>query len=257
MHEITRRAALVTLALSGLGTLSPPSTRSWLNYQRPLPDHFPQGWEPLRGYLLASVKPGPFLRSKPTHSAVYLGNGAALTAAHAAPPEGAYDVRPVRFSFTGGNETADLLLYRMKNTPNLPVVPLAEQLPQPGSPLVHGGMGHHRSPSTRVAPGSFMYVCTPEESMQNGPLYHSPLFRLESTPFAKDGEPERVAVGDSGGPVFAFNYQQGVWELAGILVSSMRDGFVISDGRVLHIAQAVDLTHWEIRQQLVSYVEGR
>jgi hypothetical protein len=254
---MNRRAALVTLALTGLATVSPHSTRSWLDCQQPLPDNFPRGWEPLRGYLLASIKPGPFLRQKPTHSAVYLGNGAALTAAHAAAPEGAYDVRPVKFSFTGGNETADLLLYRIKDAPKLPAVTLAEQLPLPGSPLVHAGMGAHRSASSHLGPGILLYVCTPEESMLTGAPHHSPLFLVDTIPYLNGVETTRVAVGDSGGPVFVFNDRRGAWELAGILVSSLRDGLVDSDGRALHIAQAVDLTDWEIRQQLVSYVEGR
>lgn len=261
MHTETRRDALVRIAQASLGAtglsfLAIPPAPERTRWQSPMPSFIPPGWEFYSDHLIPNVKEGPFLRSKPTQSSVYLGHGVAITAAHAGAPPDASDAKAI--SYPQGQEatSADLLLYRVKGHRNLTPLPLATRPPTPGTPLVHAGFGRHRAPPDRFAPAVYHFPLTPEEWRAAPPSHYSPLFRFQSIPFSETNSAIRCDSGDSGdsgGLILAWNREEARWELAGLIAF----GSVSIEtplGPPIVLAVGIDLTDPIIRRQIKEYI---
>ena len=259
MHESTRRHLLTSIAhaslgAAGLALLTVPKHGNRSQLASPMPPTIPPGWWLYRDHLIPNTKSGLLFRSKHQASAVYLGNGAVLTAAHNGPPPSAQDVEHLPFSYDGVRYRPDLLLYRIPERKHLSPLPIASIAPAPGSPLVHAGIGRHRSAGERFAPGMFQFVYTPEECKATKGDYFTPLFQFELLRNSPDMAPTACNVGDSGGPVFGYNPKERRWELVGLLCyksESIGDG--VHPSRLL--ALAIDLTNPLIRRSIVRYVD--
>lgn len=212
-----------------------------------MPPFVPFGWEKYVGNLIRITTP-TFFRSAPAASAVYLGNGAFLTAAHNNPPPDAFDVRDVYFSELGLKRKADLLLYRSRNIPRAPALDIAKIAPLPGAFLVHAGIGRHRLESERFAPGIYLFPASLEENFLAGRNFLSPLFQFKSIPFASGKGPVESREGDSGGLILGWDSVDRKWELVGML--AYRSESIETEVMVA----AIDLTPPEIRNQIMSYV---
>jgi hypothetical protein len=258
MHESTRRHILTSIAQASLGAaglalLTVPKHEARSYWASRMPPCIPPGWWIYRDHLIPNTKSGPLLRSKQQASSVYLGNGAVLTAAHNGPPPKAQDVEHLTFSYDGVRYRPDLLLYRIPERNDLSPLPIASIAPAPGSPLVHAGMGRHRSTEERFAPAIFQFVYTPEECKAAKSDYFTPLFQFELLRTSPEMAPTPCHVGDSGGPVFGYNPKERRWELVGLLCYKSKSiGDDAHTSRLL--AAAVDLTNPFIRERIVQYI---
>lgn len=258
MHTETRRDLLARIAhaslgATGLSLLAPPLDNERTRWQSPMPTFIPPGWWLYRDHLIPNVKDGPFLRAKPTQSAVYLGHGVAITAAHAGAPREAVDVRPISFPRDGVPATADLLLYRTEAHRDLIPFPLATRPPRPGTPLVHAGLGRHRQTPERFAPAVYHFPLTPEEWRAAPERHYSPLFRFESIPFSESIPATSCESGDSGGLILAWNAEVERWELAGLIVFGSVS-IEVDAGPPIVLANGLDLTDPIIHGQIKEYI---
>jgi hypothetical protein len=170
-------------------------------------------------------------------TAIYLGRGWMLTAAHVAP--GDVVVAGVSYTFVPGSQlplarpapTApppDLALFRVDPSPELPPLALASRAPAVGADVVMVGFGRDRGEAIRWR-GLRGYAWAPHHVMRWGTnRVHESGLEVEthglrtpafSTQFNAVGTAyeAQASHGDSGGAVFARGPQG--WELAGILLS--------------------------------------
>ena len=152
------------------------------------------------------------------NSAVYLGNGWVLTAAHV----GAGDltlggvIYPMvpNSARTVGN--ADLLLFQVSPVPSLPALPIRSSDPKPGTCQVAMlGWGHANG--DRSATWGYNTVTLANEVIpltNNGVSYSTTDFLTQTQ--GSSSNIYQVVEGDSGGADFIFNSTSKVWELAGV-----------------------------------------
>ncbi len=199
-------------------------------------------------------------------SAVYLGDGWVVTAAHVGAGdvtlEGrSYPAQPgttLRLLNQDGSE-ADLIAFRIEGDPGLPALQVAQATPAVGSDLVMVGHGRNRGealewferPGFPWAAGNAMRWGTNQVSGVDadfaGPEGPTRGF---FTDFSLPGtlHEAQAAPGDSGGAVFAAGAQG--WELAGVMVAiqaPFQPGDLALDGNLTY---AADLAHY--RDQLVA-----
>lgn len=254
-RDLLSRIAQASLGATGLSLLATPLASERTQWQSPMPPFIPPGWSLYRDHLIPNVKDGPLFRSKPTQSAVYLGHGVAITAAHAEAPQEAVDARPITFPREGEPATADLLLYRVKDTRDLMPLPLATRAPAPGTPLVHAGLGRHRTTPERFAPGVYHFPLPPEECRAAPTHHHSPLFSFESIPFSEIVPATRCDNGDSGGLILAWNAEAARWELTG-LIAFRSLSLEVPSGPPVVLTYGIDLTDPIIQRQIKDYMAG-
>jgi hypothetical protein len=160
------------------------------------------------------------------NSAVYLGSGWVLTAAHVGAsaltlngcvyPMVANSVR------TFGN--ADLIIFQVWPCPALPPLTIRSADPRMGSSVVLLGWGHVNG--DRVPTWGYNTVSYPpnqsETVTDNGATYTTNDFLM----LTQDGSGNnyQVVVGDSGGPDFIYNNATQAWELAGLSEAMLSNG---------------------------------
>ena len=218
-----------------------------------MPATIPDGWGRFTENLIPIAKPGLFFRAKPQQSSVYLGDGVGLTAAHNGPPVDAFDIRHVQSPIQSDRPNADLLLYRIESPPDAPSLEIASTTPLPGDPLVHAGLGRHRAPPARFAPGLYRCPCTPQESISVPGSFCSPLFTFEALPFASEVPIVECNDGDSGGMVLGWDSRNRTWQLVGILAYRSFEAVSVPE-RPRVITCAIDITHPAIREQIMNYI---
>lgn len=173
------------------------------------------------------------------YSAVYLGRGWVLTAAHLGARAVAIDGRSYPRLFGSArrlrnpdSSPSDLLLYRIVGDPGLPTLPLAERTPSIGSEVVMIGSGQDRGVAIRASEGGergFTWATTRSKRWGQN-VVHENRYRLEvsgsvTRALAMEWGPNSEAPveghavpGDSGGALFV--KRAGVWRLGGILLAT-------------------------------------
>jgi hypothetical protein len=208
--------ALNVFATSGAVGLVIEREEETINYQAPADD---PGW--------ANV--GVCSR----WTAVYLGRGWALTAAHVGPSditlEGkkyAADVKSRKRVRNPDGTAADLTLFRIDPVPDLPPVEIAAESPTVGSPIVMVGSGlgrgertsgqgrvgfSWRAPSVKRWGTSMVQEHLHDQSVGNTDVFTT-RFSIANT-----AHEAQAAHGDSGGAAFA--YIEDRWQLVGIILA--------------------------------------
>jgi hypothetical protein len=219
-----------------------------------MPAYIPAGWQSRVNALQANTN--SFLHIGYNTSAISLGGGVFLTAAHCGAPEGVCDVQYIEYKMPNGKVVRpDLLLYRKKDALEDPFLPITQSLPPNGHPIIHAGLSKKRSSSEHFAPGRIMYSLPPLASSHDP--YVSPLLVFTALPF-KDGD-SAVALtkGDSGGAVFTFNSFEKRWELLGIIVKTLNYPMHLTNGEIVPVptfqGAAVDLSYPPITAKIEAY----
>jgi hypothetical protein len=166
-------------------------------------------------------------------TAVYLGRGWVLTAAHVGPSninlEGTLykaDIDSRERVRNPDGTAADLMLFRIDPEPDLPSLRISAESPPIGSPIVMVGRGLGRGEkTTRGGRAGFSWQGPPIKRWGTGML-HEYLYDLSvgntdafATRFsiAKTAHEAHAAHGDSGGAAFA--YLEDRWQLVGIILA--------------------------------------
>ena len=214
----------------------------------------------------------------PGYTAVYLGDGWAITTAHTVP---GYLVLPGKpqLALVPGSEVvlvhdpekrrqADLQLFRVSGDAGLPPLPIRPRPPADGDLVIMIGRGRNRGErveSCRGAPGwRFRSDSSPIRWGTNrvvgsggelvlASVYPTRLFQTIFDPGLPTPHEAQAAPADSGGA--AFIERDGTWELAGILVASSRcesDPEVVVYGGITLIAE---LSFY--RQQILDVMRGK
>jgi hypothetical protein len=166
-------------------------------------------------------------------TAVYLGRGWVLTAAHVGVSnielEGtmyAADFGSRERVFNPDGTAADLLLFRIDPEPNLPALEIAAESPPIGTPIVMIGSGLGRGDKTAGRGRVGFYWQAPSIKRWGTSLVHEYLHDQSvgftdafATRFsiAKTAHEAHAAHGDSGGAAFA--HLGGRWQLVGIIMA--------------------------------------
>jgi hypothetical protein len=166
-------------------------------------------------------------------TAVYLGRGWVITAAHVGPSnvdlEGTIykvDLKSRKRVLNSDGTTADLTLFRIEPEPDLPSVEITAESPPVGTPIVLIGSGLSRgektsaegrvgfnwqSPSIKRWGTSLLNEYVLDRSIGNTEAFAT-RFSI-----AKTAHEAHAARGDSGGAAFA--YLEGRWQLVGIILA--------------------------------------
>jgi hypothetical protein len=166
-------------------------------------------------------------------TAVYLGQGWVLTAAHVGASnvelEGklyAADVRSRKRVANSDGTAADLMLFRIDPEPDLPSLAISDEPPPIGSPIVMVGSGLGRgvkttgegrvgftwqAPSHKRWGTSILQEYLHDQSVGNTDTF-STRFSIAMTAYEA-----QAALGDSGGAAFA--YLEDRWQLVGIILA--------------------------------------
>jgi len=166
-------------------------------------------------------------------TAVYLGRGWVLTAAHVGVSnielEGtkyAADFHSTQRVFNPDGTAADLLLFRIKPVPDLPSLEIAAESPPIGTPIVLVGSGLGRGERTSGGGRVGFNWQAPSIKRWGTSLVHE--YRHDQSvgftdafatrfSIAKTAHEAHAAQGDSGGAVFA--HLDGRWQLVGIIMA--------------------------------------
>ena len=166
-------------------------------------------------------------------TAVYLGRGWVLTAAHVGVSninlEGtmyAADINSREKVFNPDGTAADLMLFRINSEPDLPSLKISAESPPIGSPIVMVGSGLGRGEKTtgqgRVgfswqAPSLKRWgTGMVHEYLHDQSIGNTDAFATRFS-IAKTAHEAHAAHGDSGGAAFA--YLDGRWQLVGIILA--------------------------------------
>jgi hypothetical protein len=166
-------------------------------------------------------------------TAVYLGRGWVLTAAHVGVSNVVLDgtmykadVKSRQRALNDDGSRADLMLFRIDPEPDLPSLKVSAESPPIGSPIVMVGSGLGRGekttgggrigyswqpPSLKRWGTSTVQEYLPEQSVGNTDAFAT-RFSI-----AKTAHEAHAAHGDSGGAAFA--YLEGRWQLVGIILA--------------------------------------
>ncbi len=166
-------------------------------------------------------------------TAVYLGRGWVLTAAHVGASninlEGRMykaDVKSRERVFNPDGTAADLMLFRIDPEPDLPSVKISAEPPPIGSPIVMVGSGLGRGEKTTGLGRVGFFWQAPSLKRWGTSMVHEYLHDQSigntdafATRFsiAKTAHEAHAAHGDSGGAAFA--YLEGRWQLVGIILA--------------------------------------
>jgi hypothetical protein len=152
------------------------------------------------------------------NSAVYLGNGWVLTAAHVGVSDLSLNgvIYPMVPNSTKTFGSADLILFQVSPAPALPSIPIRATAPKPTvCQTAMIGWGHangDRSPTWGY--NTVTYVTTTIQLANNGVNYSTTDFLTLTQ--GSSGNNYQVVEGDSGGAAFIFNSTTQMWELAGV-----------------------------------------
>jgi hypothetical protein len=166
-------------------------------------------------------------------TAVYLGRGWVLTAAHVGVSnidlDGttyAADIRSRERVFNPNGTMADLMLFRIDPEPDLPSLEIAAESPSIGTPIVMVGSGLGRGDKTSGQGRVGFSWQAPSIKRWGTSLVHE--YRHDQSvgftdafatrfSIAKTAHEAHAAHGDSGGAAFA--YLEGRWQLVGIIMA--------------------------------------
>jgi hypothetical protein len=208
--------ALNVFAASGAVGIVIEHEEKTLNYQAPADD---PGWENV----------GVCGR----WTAVYLGRGWVLTAAHVGPSditlEGtkyAVDIKSRERVRNPDGTAADLMLFRVDPVPDLPSVEISAEPPPVGSSIVMVGSGLGRGEKT-VEQGRFGFswrapsvkrwgTSMVDEHLHDRSVGNTDVFATRFS-IANTAHEAHAAHGDSGGAAFA--YLEDRWQLVGIILA--------------------------------------
>ena len=166
-------------------------------------------------------------------TAVYLGRGWVLTAAHVGVSnitlEGtmyAADIHSRERVFNPDGTAADLMLFRIDSEPDLPPLKISAGSPPIGSPIVMIGSGLGRGEKTTGRGRVGFFWQTPSlkrwgtsvvyEYLHDQSIGNTDAFATRFS-IAKTAHEAHAAHGDSGGAAFA--YIEGRWQLVGIILA--------------------------------------
>ncbi len=166
-------------------------------------------------------------------TAVYLGSGWVLTAAHVGASnidlEGtiyAADINSRERVYNPDGTAADLMLFRIDSEPDLPSLKISAESPPIGSPIVMVGSGLGRGEKTTGLGRVGFFWQAPSLKRWGTSMVHEYLHDQSigntdafATRFsiAKTAHEAHAAHGDSGGAAFA--YLEGRWHLVGIILA--------------------------------------
>jgi hypothetical protein len=164
-------------------------------------------------------------------SGVYLGNGFVLTAAHVG--AGNFTLDGTTYSVVANSAqnigTADLTLFQISSSPELPALTLAQSTPtaagySAGSAVVMIGYGGGQGETwgennvtqvNQTVTGISPYTSTDFYTLNGTYYYHHGTGSFTNT--------AQLVSGDSGGGDFIYNSTTGLWELAGINEAYLTD----------------------------------
>jgi hypothetical protein len=166
-------------------------------------------------------------------TAVYLGNGWVLTAAHVGVSnidlggeKYAADVQSRKRVFNSDGTAADLLLFRIDPEPDLPALEISAESPPLGTQIVMVGSGLGRGEKT-LGRGRVGFMWQPPSIKRWGTSLVHEYRHDQSVGFtdafatrfsiAKTAHEAHAAHGDSGGAAFA--HLDGRWQLVGIILA--------------------------------------